>query len=136
MRKEAARMNRDESRICLRAIDHWGVEHQKGKAVEEMGELIVELAREQDVRSDRDRVREELADVIVMCEQLRIIYGYEDVGKWITKKLQRLWERMRLPEHRMPGKDPEVRWWHTRWRAGVSAPLQDRGDGQEDDDER
>jgi NTP pyrophosphatase (non-canonical NTP hydrolase) len=72
------------------AINHFGVQHQKNKAIEELGELIVELSREQDRRTDNERVREEIADVIVMAEQLRIIYGASAVDRWIEKKLSRL----------------------------------------------
>lgn len=81
--------------ICLCAIDHFGVEHQKQKAVEEMGELIVELTREQDERTDAGHVAEEIADVIVMAEQLRIIYGPAMVDEQIERKLDRLLDRIR-----------------------------------------
>lgn len=89
-------MTSDEIRqICLCAIDHFGVEHQKQKAVEEMGELIVELTREQDERTDAGHVAEEIADVIVMAEQLRIIYGPALVDEQIERKLDRLLDRIR-----------------------------------------
>lgn len=93
-------MTTDEKRTCLRAVDHYGVEHQKRKALEELGELICELSREQDNRTDREHIREELADVIIMCEQLRIIYGAQETDSWIDRKLQRLREMMRLPGRR------------------------------------
>jgi len=77
-------------KLAEMAINHFGVQHQKNKAIEELGELIVELSREQDRRTDNERVREEIADVIVMAEQLRIIYGASAVDRWIEKKLSRL----------------------------------------------
>lgn len=89
-------MTIDEIRnICLCAIDHFGVAHQKQKAVEEMGELIVELTREQDERTDAGHIQEEIADVIVMAEQLRIIYGGSLVDEQIERKLYRLMDRIR-----------------------------------------
>lgn len=91
--------------ICLRAIDHFGTEHQKWKLVEELGELLVEIAREHTGRGDKEAIREELADATIMCEQMRIVYGYRDVGAWIERKLARLWRMMRLPEWRRPGHD-------------------------------
>lgn len=86
----------DEQRaICLRAIDHHGIEHQKRKAVEEFAELITELTREADGRTDGAKIREELADCIIMCEQLRIIYCGEMVDGWIMRKLDRLQRSMK-----------------------------------------
>ena len=90
----------DAKRICLRAVDHYGAEHQKGKAIEELGELLVELSREPDNRATREKIREELADVMIMCEQLRIIYGAAETDSWIDRKLERLRGLMRLPKRR------------------------------------
>ncbi len=90
----------DAKRICLRAVDHYGVEHQYWKAVEELGELIVEIARRQDRRTTQEKLREELADVMVMCEQLRIICGAKETDSWIDRKLGRLRSMMRLPKRR------------------------------------
>jgi len=91
----------DQKKICLRAIDHWGVEHQKRKAMEELGELLVELSKEQDGRTNADLIRGELADVIIMCEQLRLIYGGKETDAWIDRKLERLRDMMRLPKRRV-----------------------------------
>ena len=77
-------------KTALQAIDHFGVQHQKNKAIEELGELIVELSREQDGRTSRWTICGEIADVIIMAEQLRIIYGGRRVDDWIEYKLRRL----------------------------------------------
>lgn len=87
-------MTENEEAVCLWAINTWGVDHQKRKAVEELSELITELAREQE-RTDRDRIMEELADSIIMCQQLRTIYGAAEVDGWIKKKIGRLFLRLR-----------------------------------------
>lgn len=92
-------MTEEQRQVCLRAIDHYGVEHQKRKAAEELGELIVELAREQDGRSSGAGIREEIADCIIMLEQLRWIYCPEQVDAWIRRKLDRLVGRMRGEAH-------------------------------------
>lgn len=84
----------DRERICLRAINHFGVEHQKWKLVEELGELLVEIAREHIGRGNKDAIREELADANIMCRQMRIVYGAVNVDGWIRRKLQRLVDRM------------------------------------------
>jgi len=91
----------DQKKICLRAIDHFGVEHQYWKAVEELGELIVEIARRQDRRTTKEHLQEELADVIIMSEQLRIINGAKETDSWIDRKLERLRDMMRLPKRRV-----------------------------------
>lgn len=89
----------DEIRLrCLLAIDHFGVEHQKQKALEEFGELIAEMCKEQDKRTSGDRIAEELADVMIMTEQLRLIYGQELVDWWIAVKSDRLMDRIRKKE--------------------------------------
>ena len=87
-------MTENQEAVCLWAINTWGVDHQKRKAVEELSELITELAREQE-RTDRDRIMEELADSIIMCQQLRTIYGAAEVDGWIKKKIGRLFLRLR-----------------------------------------
>ncbi len=96
-------MTKDQQRICLRAVDHFGARHQIQKAIEEMGELITELSRLQDNRTSKELIRGELADVIIMAEQLRILYGPADVDACIERKLEELWSvKMRLPACRMP----------------------------------
>lgn len=83
-------MNENQRKICLRAIDHFGVSAQKWKLVEELGELLVEIAREQIGRGNKDAIQEELADASIMCEQMRIVYGPQEVDSWIQRKLTRL----------------------------------------------
>ena len=94
-------MTTDQKRICLRAVDHYGVEHQYWKAVEEMGELIVEIARRQDQRTTKEHLQEELADVMVMTEQLRMILGKDETDSWVDRKLGRLLSLMRMPKRRV-----------------------------------
>lgn len=79
-----------------RAIRKYGEEKQIQKAIEEMGELIVELSRALLTDGVRDEhllanIREELADVCIMCDQLQLIFG--DTSDWEMYKLERL-ERM------------------------------------------
>jgi hypothetical protein len=100
-------MTTDQKRICLRAVDHYGVEHKYWKAVEEMGELIAEIARRQDKRTTKDKIQEELADVMILCEQLRMIAGAVETDGWIQQKLLRLRDLMRLPKKRRAGNDGE-----------------------------
>jgi NTP pyrophosphatase (non-canonical NTP hydrolase) len=56
--------------LYKKAIETWGAERQKQKAIEELSELIRAIARD-----DRDNVIEEISDVITMIKQLRILYN-------------------------------------------------------------
>ena len=72
------------------AVNIYGPEHQKRKAIEEMGELITALAREQDGRATEEQVITEIADVHLMVRQLMIIYGWEECCKEYDRKQRRL----------------------------------------------
>lgn len=85
-----------QRKICLRAIDHYGINHQEEKAKEELAELLTELSRLQDGRTTKEKIVGELADVLVMCEQLRLIFGASDVDKAVDYKLTRLVRRIKL----------------------------------------
>lgn len=76
-----------------RAIEKFGEKKQVTKAVEELGELIVELSRWLNAERPADEhllshIREDLADVCVMTDQLQLIFG--DVSDWEMYKLERL----------------------------------------------
>lgn len=96
-------MTNEQRKICLRAVDHFGAGHQIEKAKEELSELTTELSRLQDSRTSPELIRGELADVIIMCEQLRLIYGGKETDAWIDRKLERLWGMMRVPAEKEGG---------------------------------
>ena len=80
-----------------RAISTYGKEVQVTKAVEELSELSAELARYALCGGKPDEhllahIREELADVEIMCNQLELIFG--DVSPWAMCKLERLERRL------------------------------------------
>jgi NTP pyrophosphatase (non-canonical NTP hydrolase) len=83
-------MTTEQKNTLIRAINHFGVEHQIDKAIEEMGELITALARRRLDRSRKEDIAEEIADVLIVANQLRIIYGGELVDGLIDQKLSRL----------------------------------------------
>lgn len=83
-------MNTDQKATLVHAINHFGVDHQIDKAIEEMGELITALSRRRLDRSRREDIAEEIADVIIMANQLRIIYGGQMVDEIVQQKLDRL----------------------------------------------
>jgi NTP pyrophosphatase (non-canonical NTP hydrolase) len=76
-----------------RTIKRYGQIKQVTKAVEELGELAVELSRWllNDEAHDEhllSHIKEELADVCIMTDQLQLIFG--DVSDWEMHKLERL----------------------------------------------
>lgn len=83
-------MNEKQKTTLVHAINHFGVEGQINKAVEEMGELITELSRRNLSRYDKDRVAEEVADALIMLEQLKIIFDASKVDGYIAEKMERL----------------------------------------------
>lgn len=78
-----------------RAIRTYGEDAQKAVAIEEMAELQKEICKDLRHSSSYDHIAEEIADVEIMLEQLKIMYECQtDVQQWIYRKLQRLKERM------------------------------------------
>lgn len=76
-----------------RTIKRYGQIKQVTKAVEELGELAVELSRWLLADGIGDghllsHIKEELADVCIMTDQLQLIFG--DVSDWEMHKLERL----------------------------------------------
>lgn len=64
-----------------------GIMTQKQKAIEELGELIVALAKD----SDLYNITEEIADVEIMLTQLKMIYDNEEEVENIKEyKIERL----------------------------------------------
>ena len=80
-----------EAAILEGAITHFGADAQIIKAIEELGELTVELARHRNGQGNVDAIREEMADAFIMLNQLELIFG--DVTEIEIAKLERR-ERM------------------------------------------
>lgn len=83
--------------VYAEAIDHYGIENQLYKAVEEMSELTKEIMKSfRPGETTVDKIAEELADTIITLEQVQIIFGInEDVCFWMDKKVEMLSERIR-----------------------------------------
>lgn len=79
--------------ICRSAVEWFGKDSQERQATEEMGELIAALNHIKRGKCTKDDVQSEIADVLIMCNQLAEIYGRQDVEYHIEKKLQRLQQR-------------------------------------------
>ena len=61
-------------KLLKQAIEKWGVEAQLNLAEEECAELIVELKKFRRGRNHKDDVCGEIADVEIMCAQLRLMF--------------------------------------------------------------
>lgn len=77
-----------------KALRHYGHHAQCLKAVEELAELQVELLHHLAERGDRERICSEVADVLIMAGQLRLMFGPAKVDGYEHAKLNRLEERM------------------------------------------
>ena len=95
-------MREDFKESYEKFLDAWGQEAQERMAIEEMSELTKELCKK--IRLIRDdfaektderlkltiqHVKEEIADVLNMTEQLEIYYGIEEIEKIREEKMIR-----------------------------------------------
>lgn len=83
----------DEDReviICKGIIDKKGYSNQVLKAAEELSELSQALCRF--LQGEDHNVEEEIADVEIMLNQLKIMFDINDIEKWRDYKLKRLRE--------------------------------------------
>lgn len=80
----------DFSETMRQAVDRFGVQSQVMMLFEEMSELQNALCKLNRGRDTVDHVCEEIADVMIMCQQMAEIFGREAVTDWIFKKVKRL----------------------------------------------
>ncbi len=86
-------------------LEAWGQESQDRMMLEEMSELAKELCKK--IRLERDdfaehdsvklkktyeNIKEEIADVLNMAEQLEYFYGEEEIEKIREEKMRRTFE--------------------------------------------
>lgn len=77
------------------ALDRWGVKAQLQMCIEEMSELTKELCKNFRGAENRDEIAEEIADVTIVLEQARLIFGINDqVCKQMDSKVRRLAEKL------------------------------------------
>lgn len=85
--------------IINKSIEHYGVEMQLLVCIEELSELIKAITKAERYTNDEtkiDDIAEEIADVLICIEYLKMIYNIdqEEIESWINKKIKRLKERM------------------------------------------
>lgn len=76
--------------IYKEALFHFGEGHQVLKAIEELGELTVELARFKRCPDNILECIDEIADCYVMLAQLKEVFGADKVDRRIAEKTERL----------------------------------------------
>lgn len=87
----------DRQELLMNAINEWGIEAQQLQLIEECSELITAILHYKRGKCTTADVVTEIADVMIMCEQMRIVYGEHDVDAQIEYKLQRMKSRLKLP---------------------------------------
>lgn len=81
--------------VLRKAVDEYGKESQLIMAMEEMSELIQALSKNIRGYANEDNVAEEIADVEIMLNQLKLIFNNEQqVKRWYADKVIRLSERL------------------------------------------
>lgn len=76
--------------ILKRAIAVFGVDAQRNMLIEEIGELLNALGKYPRARATSEDIIEELADVVIMCEQIAFSISFDDYLKKRDEKLTRL----------------------------------------------
>ena len=90
-----------DRKILRKAIDTYGTEAQMMQCIEEMAELIQAINKYFRANTDEEMAKayisviEEISDVQIMLEQMRIVFGDKSVDKQITAKLGRLEKRLK-----------------------------------------
>ena len=98
-KKATGEMNKinyeDRKKVYQAALNKCGVDLQTMMAVEEMSELTKEICKIKRGKMDLDALADEIADVTIMLEQLRGIYGLNDaVYDHMDAKILRLQSRV------------------------------------------
>lgn len=85
-------------RNLLFIIDNYGTKHQEDIAIEELAELQKAILKHRRKRSKKRRkaIIDEIADVSVMLEQLKIIYScHKEVDERVDYKIERQIKRIK-----------------------------------------
>ena len=72
--------------VYKKIINHYGETNQKRMLQEECAELIQAISK--DLRGKDHNVEEEIADLIIMLNQMILIYDKHSINEWIDYKLK------------------------------------------------
>lgn len=86
------------------AIDTYGIDAQLDMVVEEMSELTKEICKYKRGKSNLTEITEEIADVTIMLEQMKIIFNLNDsdIKATVDVKLDRLSKRLECKKYCLP----------------------------------
>lgn len=88
-------MNRYRKKIYRQTLKTYGRDKQMIKAIEEMAELQKELCKWALGADNGKHVQEEIADVIIMMEQMQMLFDVDgEIKKMIAYKVERLERRL------------------------------------------
>lgn len=83
-------------------INKWGIDSQMLMAIEEMSELTKELCKLRRYENDKEKVKditenikEEIADVLNMAEQLEYYFGEEEIERIRKQKIERTLKKIK-----------------------------------------
>nr|DAL57119.1 MAG TPA_asm: nucleoside triphosphate pyrophosphohydrolase [Caudoviricetes sp.] len=86
---------RKNEELLRRALDTYGADAQTTMVFEEMAELQKELCKHARGSDNKAHIAEEIADCLIMLEQMQILFDIrDDVNKFTMVKLERLKERI------------------------------------------
>ena len=80
--------------VCEQAVVKYGSRAQVDMAVEEMAELTNALMKDRRNRATAEDIITEVADVLIMMNQLSFMMGRDKVAAEMERKIVRLSERM------------------------------------------
>lgn len=91
-----ANYNEDSRKaVYNKALSKWGEANQSVVAIEELSECQKEICKHLRGTGDVEHMAEEIADSIIMLEQLQMIFGIGDlVAKYMDSKIERLDSRI------------------------------------------
>lgn len=89
-------LNQENKDLCWQVLSKYGCEHQMGMVIEECAELqkaVCKIQRDDGHITDEhdENLREELVDVIVMCQQMLLVLkmDVDEINKRAGEKLVR-----------------------------------------------
>lgn len=93
-----------QKRINLynKAFSKWGDRAQHDMAVEECAEFVMAMKKLYRAKTEEDKakrienIREEVADVMIMMEQMAVLFGLDQVKENKKMKLERLEKRLNI----------------------------------------
>lgn len=95
----------EREKLFERCLDKWGYKRQLGILQEECGELIAAVSHYKRGRPESKlKLIEELADVFVMADQIKLFIGQGSVDSMIEYKLKRISKKLDRKELDVDGR--------------------------------